>query len=359
MAGIRQARGQRGRSEEGGGNQKLCFLISILRKSRFANRIFGRFRFHLTAEWGRKAAGNQPHARQFLAPRCQGCLTKSQHSPAKSSAVLVRTLRTDAVASDKATRLPIDPCASRPLALLLPLASGRGAGARRPAYHARPWRLCRGIQGQVQAHPRPQGTRHHRRHLQFGLHAGVRHRADEQDLRDAEGQPRFPPGLLRQGLHLRHQGHELRRHVRPDVLLSGHREGLDPPQWRAHHRDEEDQERRAISGRSSIPVRKSFDLSHAKIDRSRHDRHAAAADDRSRSRCRFSFPPPPAACSAVPSRRPARSSSTDDRSGSGRSFASRPISATLALPVAGSSGTPRCGANMRARTSMSASSTCV
>jgi hypothetical protein len=51
--------------------------------------------------------------------------------------------------------------------------------------------VCRGVQGQVQAHPRPQGTRHHRRHLQFGLHAGVRHRADEQDLRDAEGSVGF------------------------------------------------------------------------------------------------------------------------------------------------------------------------
>ena len=51
-------------------------------------------------------------------------------------------------------------------------------------------------------------------------------------------------GLLRQGVHLRHQGDEHRRDLGPDVLLSGYGEGLDPPQWRADHRDEEDQERR-------------------------------------------------------------------------------------------------------------------
>ena len=35
---------------------------------------------------------------------------------------------------------------------------------------------------------------------------------------------------------LRRQGDELRRHRRPDVLLSGDGEGLDQPQRRAHHR---------------------------------------------------------------------------------------------------------------------------
>ena len=40
------------------------------------------------------------------------------------------------------------------------------------------------------------------------------------DLRHAESEPRFPPGLLRQGLHLRHQGHQRGGHLRPDVLLS-------------------------------------------------------------------------------------------------------------------------------------------
>ena len=44
--------------------------------------------------------------------------------------------------------------------------------------------------------------------------------------------------------------------IGPDVLLSGHREGLDPPQWRADHRDEEDQERRrALEDRRSLPGR--------------------------------------------------------------------------------------------------------
>ena len=45
-------------------------------------------------------------------------------------------------------------------------------------------------------------------------------------------------------------------HLRPDVLLSGDREGLDPPQRRAHHRDEEDQERRgSLEDRRSLPGR--------------------------------------------------------------------------------------------------------
>jgi hypothetical protein len=56
-----------------------------------------------------------------------------------------------------------------------------------------------------------------------------------------------------------HQGHQFGRDVGSDVLLSEHREGLDPPQWRAHHRDEEDQERRraledrrCLSGRVAL-----------------------------------------------------------------------------------------------------------
>src|SRR5665811_2433709 len=51
-------------------------------------------------------------------------------------------------------------------------------------------------------------------------------------------------GLLRQGVYLRHQGHQRRGDIGPDVLLSRYGEKLDPPQWRADHRNEEDQERR-------------------------------------------------------------------------------------------------------------------
>src|SRR5215510_13154073 len=58
------------------------------------------------------------------------------------------------------------------------------------------------------------------------------------------------------GFHLRHQGHQRRRHFGSDVLLSRHGEGLDPPQWRAHQRDEEDQERhRSLEDRRSLPGR--------------------------------------------------------------------------------------------------------
>src|SRR6266581_4718884 len=92
--------------------------------------------------------------------------------------------------------------------------------------------------------------------LQFGLHAGVRHRSDEQDLRDATRQPWLPPGVLRQGLYLRHQGYYRGRDLRPDVVLSRYGEGLDPPQRRADHRDEEDQERRrALEDRRSLSRR--------------------------------------------------------------------------------------------------------
>ena len=55
---------------------------------------------------------------------------------------------------------------------------------------------------------------------------------------------------------------QLGRDVGPDVLLPAAGEGLDPPQWRADHRDEEDQERhghvedrRSLSGRVSDPLR--------------------------------------------------------------------------------------------------------
>src|SRR5207245_1094850 len=103
---------------------------------------------------------------------------------------------------------------------------------------------------------RPQGTRHYRRYLQFGLHAGVRHRADEQDMRDAAREPRLPPGVLRQGLYLRDQGHQRRRDFGPDVLLSPAGEGLDPPQWRADHRKEEDKERNgSLEDRRSLSKR--------------------------------------------------------------------------------------------------------
>ena len=45
-------------------------------------------------------------------------------------------------------------------------------------------------------------------------------------------------------------------HLRPDVLLSRYGEGLDPPQRRAHHRDEEDHERRgALEDRRSLSGR--------------------------------------------------------------------------------------------------------
>ena len=49
-----------------------------------------------------------------------------------------------------------------------------------------------GYEGKVQAHPGSPRAGDHRRHLQFRLHAGVRHRADEQDLRDPARQPRLP-----------------------------------------------------------------------------------------------------------------------------------------------------------------------
>jgi hypothetical protein len=65
---------------------------------------------------------------------------------------------------------------------------------------------------------------------------------------------RIPRGLLRQGLHLRHQGHQRRGYLGPDVLLPAASKGLDPAQWRAEQRDEEDQERGgSLEDRRSLP----------------------------------------------------------------------------------------------------------
>ncbi len=222
------------------------------------------------------------------------------------------------------------------------------------AHHPRSRRLCRGVQGEVRADPQERRARHHRRHLQFGLHAGVRHRTDQQDLRHPARQPGLPPGLLRQGIHLRHQGDELRGHLGPDVLLSEHGEGLDPPQRRPHHRDEEDQERRR-------PLEDRRPLS------GRFLRHRLSSRQRViYTRCKDPVMtgtqrPPIEVCMTRPfcltawaSRRLGRPISTPCmmvservRSASGRSWASRPTSATLADPVAGSSGMPCSGANIR------------
>ena len=52
------------------------------------------------------------------------------------------------------------------------------------------------------------------------------------------------------------EGDELRRHRRPDVVLSGDGEGLDRAAGRAHHRHEEGQERPgAVGHRRSLPGR--------------------------------------------------------------------------------------------------------
>jgi len=86
---------------------------------------------------------------------------------------------------------PIDPCASRLSPCCAPGFSPRRRHAPiciSPGITA----ATSAIQGKVRAHPWSQRACHHRRHLQFGLHAGVRHRADEQDLRNAARQPRLP-----------------------------------------------------------------------------------------------------------------------------------------------------------------------
>src|SRR5262249_35905320 len=73
-------------------------------------------------------------------------------------------------------------------------------GARCGAHHARPWRLRRGIQGQVQTHPRYRRARRHRRHLQLGLHPRAPPRADAQDLCNTARQPRPPTSAPRTSL---------------------------------------------------------------------------------------------------------------------------------------------------------------
>src|SRR6266702_5994332 len=80
MAGIRQARRQGGRGEEGGGDQKPCFGHLNSPEVPLKTGHFGRSGGHFTHN-GVKSCGKSATRRQFLGPR--GCLTKSQHSPAK------------------------------------------------------------------------------------------------------------------------------------------------------------------------------------------------------------------------------------------------------------------------------------
>ena len=166
---------------------------------------------------GRRRKTELPHVFQRGGPGSTGrrslqnsaalqCLTICQHSNAR--VLPSGAMPPGLVISD--CQLTVPPIhASFPARFGAACASGL-ACAGGFARHPRSRRLCRGIQGEIRADQGPPRARHHRRHLQFGLHAGAGHRAQQQDLRDPARQSGLPSGLLRQGLHLRHQDHQLR-----------------------------------------------------------------------------------------------------------------------------------------------------
>src|ERR1700704_3576575 len=79
--------------------KSFTLVISILRKVPLRVDHFGRSRFHL-ARNEPKSCGKSATRRQFLASR--GCLTKSQHSPAR----VLRLGPTDGPAFPRLTTLP-------------------------------------------------------------------------------------------------------------------------------------------------------------------------------------------------------------------------------------------------------------
>jgi len=158
----------------------------------------------------------------------------------QSSAVRCRCYGPTYPASDKGYRFPIDPCASRPCPAVLSVLVATPA---RADLH-----ITRDHGGYVEEYKPSTSASATARSASSSTASATRPArwcsasCDEQDLRDAEGEPRFPPGLLRQGLHLRYQGHEFGRasdlmSYYPDTVKDWIRRNAGSP------RDEEDQER--------------------------------------------------------------------------------------------------------------------